>query len=268
MKTALNSYLSSRWYIQFYKIRKPIHMKTTLLFTCLLCMLDFSGYAQGDFSAHIHIAPPSTIFGGGDPDDFYGLIDSDDPYGYSGLGFGVGFEYHHPFGENGLSGLVSCDIFRNGIKRTYKEEYKKELDIDAEYFSFDYKVKFSAYYNIPILVGVNYDFTVMDVPLFVQGGPLLDILKVSNTRRTYTYSNNEPNVNRDTYALSVAFGYGVRVGITLAEKYILSIGYKSLGTHSFSNTSYDSWGEDYQSSSTDTEVKKIGLINLSFGIQL
>lgn len=243
-------------------------MKTTLLIACLLGLLSFNGYAQGDFSAHVHIAPPSTIFGGGDLDGFYGVIDYDDPYGYAGLGIGLGLEYRYPLGDKGLSGLVSCDIFRNGIKRTYKEEYKKELEDDAEYFSFDYKIKFSAYYNIPILVGINYDFTVLDLPLFVQGGPLLDILKVSNMRRTYTYSNNEPYVDLDTYAPSVAFGYGVRVGMTLAEKYILGIGYKSLGTHSFSNTSYDSWGEDYQSSSTDTEVKKVGLINFSFGIQL
>lgn len=227
-------------------------------------MLSFNGQAQGNFSAHVHIAPPSTIFGGGDIDGFNGVIDYGDPFGYAGLGLGIGLEYHHPFGENGISGLVSIDLFRNGIKRSFKQQYKLEL----QEFSDNYKTKFSAYYNVPILLGVHYDFAIKEIPLFIQGGPLLDILKVSDTKQTYTYSSGGADVDLDKYAPSVSFGYGVGAGICINDKYILGIGYKALGVHSFRNTSYNDWGEDSVSSNIDTEVKKIGLINFTFGIQL
>lgn len=238
-------------------------MKTTLSIACLLCMLSFNGYTQGNFRAHLHIAAPSTIFGGGDLDGFYGVIDYDDPFGYAGLGLGIGLEYQHPFGDKGLSGLVSLDLFRNGIQRTYKEQYKK----DIQEFPGTHKTKFSAYYNIPILVGVNYDLTIKNLPFFIQGGPLLDFMKVSKTKKTTTYSSGDESVGLNTYAPSISFGFGIRAGVTLNDKYILGLGYTSLGVHSFSSTYYNNWGEENVPSFTNTEVKKIGLIKFSFGIQ-
>lgn len=236
-------------------------MKKNIVLACLLGMLSFKGYTQGSFSSHLHIAPPSTIFGGGIGANFYGDIDYADPFGFAGVGIGVGLEYHHPFGKKNLSLLVSADIIRNPIKRAFRQQYKLSFESNETF-------KFSTYYNAPIMVGLHYDFEIKDFPLFIQGGPILDLLKVTDSKRTYVYSSGNSSTDVEKHALSFSIGYGIGVGVILNDKYILGLGYKRLGIHTIKNTSIYTFSDGDVNSYIGSTIKKIGVINITAGIQL
>ena len=235
-------------------------MKTNILFACLFGVLSFKGYSQGNFSAHLQIAAPSLVFGAGAGVDFQGDIAFGDPLGFAGVGIGVGLEYHHPVGNKNLSILASIDVIRNPIKRAFRQQYKLSLDQNET-------VKFSKYYNAPIMLGVHYDFEIKNFPLFIQGGPVLDLLKVSGAERTSVSSSGNSSIDQEKYGLSFSIGYGIGTGIVFKDKYIIGFGYKRLGVHTVKNTSiYTSSNGDVNSYIGST-VKKIGVFNITAGIQ-
>lgn len=236
-------------------------MKKQTFILSLLLMMGINAQAQKQFSLHAHITPAMGNFKIGVGSDFNGTIDYKDPFGHAGTGLGLGIDYHHPFGDNGLHGLVAIDVIRNPIKRAWRQANNLEID-ETE------TKKYSSYFNIPITLGLHYQKDVKEgTALFIQAGGILDILKVTNSKYTHTYASGEIKIREEHFNLSTSFGFGVSCGVVIKDTYIIGIGYKALGIHNIGMVNIYT-DDDGVETSDDSTQKHIAMLNLTFGINL
>ncbi len=234
-------------------------MKTTIITMIIFWSFSLKAQIQKQFSAHAHIAPSTGAFAGGVGGDFYGSIDYADPYGFAGTGLGIGIEYHHPFGTKGLHGLIISDFIRTPIKRAFRQQHKITLD------SYE-SIRFSSYYNIPITIGLHFEKEVKeDLAWYIQGGGILDVLKISSSKETDTFSSATA-IYQERFGLSTSFGFGLASGIVIKDTYIVGLGYKSLGIHNIGKTNIYTYDGDVNTSTVSVQ-KKLGMLNLTVGIQ-
>jgi hypothetical protein len=231
-------------------------MKTKTIVLFLFGIISIQVQAQNHFSAHVHIAPPVGNFKMAS--DFFGSIDHADPLGYAGIGIGVGFEYRHPLGDKGLQGFLALDCFRNPIRRAWKKAYNLTLEDDET-------IKYSSYYNIPITLGIHYPKEIKEnLSLFLQLGGVFDILKVSHSKKI-DISGVGTHTKKETFAPSISFGSHFRAGMIINERYIVGIGYKSLGIHSIEKTYL--YIDPFVEETTMSFVQKgIAIMNITLGI--
>lgn len=177
-----------------------------------------------------------------------------------GIDVGVKFKYNIPSIE-GLGIIATADFFWNGPSKNqklYKEsfinyvlnyvsvsEYCDDLGYNDYYKTegVEADVILSNYINIPIMLGVNYEFEINDnFALFGELGAGINITKITKYEEYYKYHKirqcDYSEYNYDRYETSIrgrncdiqtSFAYQVGGGIKFADKFTVGIHYYIFG---------------------------------------
>lgn len=243
-------------------------MKKKVVSVFALLILATSSYAQSSFSMHFDVAPAMGAFKLGEYDDFggEGSLSTNDPNGFAGTGAGLGFEVQIPIGDKGLNAILGVDCYRHAVKSSIRKLEDSDLQ---EYQS----VNYSEYYNIPILAGLHYEYDVSEnFAVFGQVTGGLNLLKVSKSEFVTTQSYADESIIRK-YDLARSFGFGIKVGFLFNQRFILGVGFKSLGAHTIDVTRTKEFNPKvpelnaYTETATYIDVKNVSMLNLSFGIR-
>ncbi len=224
-------------------------MKNVLhsLFLLIICVsLVGSASAQSNFNIQLGAAYPLADFGNDD-------INEEDAAG-AGLGFTLGGQYTYRFSEAGLGIFAGIDINYNPLK-------KDARDVIIDYYEsnglYGADQNFYEYVNIPISIGVHYNYNANEkFGLLFNGGLVLNIFKM--TKYEVEYQNFTITTKFDP---TTAVGFKVGAGILLNQKFTIKIDYLGLGKNDIEGE-ITAPGEEPEK--VDGEAK-VSLLNLSFG---
>lgn len=188
--------------------------------------------AQKDVSIHLGMLFPQGDFAESRMNNGQvAWLDKTDRAG-AGLGFDAGlkFRFHLP-SVKGLGFIATADFFLNMPNddvKDWKEDYISEME---EYDNVDeFSIAIPHYINIPIMVGLNYEYEIKDnIKFWGEGALGLNIGALTNYKQSIIGDDFEETMevsyNTNT---SLAFQFGA--GFMFNDKYSLGVHYYSLGS--------------------------------------
>lgn len=202
--------------------------------------------AQTDVSIHLGMLFPQGDFAESRMDnEQVAWLDKTDRAG-AGLGFDAGLKFRFNLPSvKGLGFIATADFFLNMPNDDVKDA--KE-DIISEMEESDYLDEFSIaiphYINIPIMVGLNYEYEIKDnIKFWGEGALGLNIGALTNYKQSVSGTSERYNYEYDYYYdvdfeqtvkssyntnTSLAFQFGA--GFMFNDKYSLGVHYYSLGS--------------------------------------
>lgn len=185
-----------------------------------------------EFSIHVGGAFPMGEFG--DSRAARGLIgwlDKTEKGGAStGFDAGMKFKFNIP-SINGLGVILTADFFYNGPNNDVKDWrddiideyiYDKELD-DAE-------IDLPNYMNIPIMLGINYDYAVNNkLSVWGEAGAGVNIRNITMFEKRLS-AGDEELIIKYKYDIATTFAFQIGAGIKLMDKVSLGLHYYVLGS--------------------------------------
>lgn len=239
-------------------------MKTKHLLFSVLVLTSTNISAQNRFQFNVHVAPAVGDFGAGKAVGGYnynGSINAGVPNSFAGTGLGVGVEYHLPIGAKGFHIFGALDAYWNRIKGSVRKEH--ELD-NGDYLSIDHP----DFFNLPLQLGPHYEYAFNDnIGMFVQLGLAGDLLLISKAGWTEPINNIYSWTYERHFSPSFSLGFTTSAGVVIKKKYVVGIGYKSLGNHVFVKSGSKSSPMEI-TTSTETIVKKVALFDLTLAIRI
>lgn len=189
--------------------------KNYIITSFLLISMIFSAFAQESKSslkihAGLSLPFPMSDFADGD-------VSSDDR-DLAGKGINIGVEYVYQFNESGLGLFIGLDMYRNGLNSDYINDIEDSIDESVD-------VKFPVYYNIPISLGLIFNYKASETKSFYcKTGVVYNSLKVSE----YKYESESFDANTK-YDLATNFGIKIGGGITYKNKWSIGVDYLNIG---------------------------------------
>lgn len=202
--------------------------------------------AQTDFSIHLGMLFPQGDFAESRMDKGQvAWLDKTDRAG-AGLGFDAGmkFRFNVP-SVKGLGIIASADFFLNMPNddvKDWKEDMISELEEEDELDEFS--VAIPHYINVPIMVGLNYEYGINDnIKIWGEGALGLNIGTLTSLKQSVSGIDERYNYEYDYYNYfdfeetvkysyntntSLAFQFGA--GFMFNDKYSLGVHYYSLGS--------------------------------------
>jgi hypothetical protein len=193
--------------------------KLVVFFVGIGCFLGIStsAFTQGFLSGHIGAALPLFKFGDKN-------FAQDASAGGAAVGIDIGAKYEYPITKKGINIFAQADIIYNGLKKDVKNNM--QLIINNTYGA-DSDIKYISYFNVPILVGVNYKFySIKDFDFSGEFGIGIDLFKI---KRLKIESGEIKYKERYDFSTKLAIKAGANV--TFKDKYIFGINYMMLGKH-------------------------------------
>ncbi len=193
-------------------------MKTLKIFAVLFLSVLLTPEAFSQVRSNFHIGPsfPVGEFGSDD-------IDDNDASG-AGVGITGGLQFTYPLSDIGLGLFGGIDFSYNGLSGEFKEDVYENyelLGVD------DDDMELYKYINVPISVGLNYNYTADEkIGVFANAGLVLNFLKVTD----FEFIMLNETITSE-YELSTNLGYKVGAGIVFNEKFTVAIDYYGLGEH-------------------------------------
>ncbi len=169
---------------------------------------------------------------------------ADDEEAFAKAGFNVGARYTFAIAPTNLGLFVSADFIYNNTKDVYFIDVLTENGFDVE------KPK---YYNVPVLVGLNYNSKVdRNLALWAELGVGANFRTSSKFDATFIEAPDLMYVNQKIdSAFSFAFQLGA--GVTFNDKFSIGMNYYSLGSPKVNSTYESLFPSDY---SGDIEYEK------------
>jgi len=231
-------------------------MKQLIVIAFALVGIIHVSKAQGFFQFHAGPAFPTNDFGDDDYDDaiYYGS-------GNASTGLNLGIKYYSPIKDNGLSLVLSMNLFYNPLSKDFRDDLEKYLEDDL---SLD-GITFPKYINIPIMAGINYKLPVTEeLAFFGEGNLGFNILKITN----FKYEGDDYKYS-EKFSPSLKLGYTIGGGVLIKDKYSIGLNYYGLGSHKCK--SEWKWTYDGDTNKGDDKFEKsldIRAFTLTFGIKL
>lgn len=200
-----------------------------------------------EFSIHLGGAFPMGDFG--DSRASRGLVawsDKTEKAG-AGTGFDIGakLKFNIP-SINGLGVMLTADLFYNGPNNDVKDWiddliysyiYDDELD-DAE-------ITAPKYINIPIMLGVNYDYTINEkISVWGEAGIGANIRKMTMLKQ-YLSSGDVELIIKQKYDITTTFAFQIGAGLKLMDKVSLGLHYYALGSGKVKGMVSEEYIENY-----------------------
>jgi hypothetical protein len=187
-----------------------------------------------EYSIHLGASTPLGSFGkapsNGFPVDFFNtkLSWNDDiTYGdadFVGANIGVKAKYNIS-GLKGLGIIATADVLFNTAADFYIKEVDEDEDYLTEYF-------YSAYINIPVMVGANYNYAINDkVSIWGEAavGANLRIITSDIFDHKRVYGMDIIDYTEINYDNCFTLGFQAGLGIMLKNKYSIGLHYYNLG---------------------------------------
>lgn len=222
--------------------------KITLLIVSFFFII--SGlFGQENFQFHMGFGFPKSELADSDEDNWI-----DEGSGHAATGFNIGFKLFKPLSVEHLNFILSADIFYNDLNSDAKDEFDSN--------NWEYVIP--KYLNIPIMLGLNYEYRMQDdFSIYAEGGLGIDLLKITNLKETY---QKDDYFGKNTYSISTKMGYNIGFGVNFKEKYNISLNYYGLGSHKC-KVKYENSDGDDDTYHFDNSLE-IAILSLSFGIKL
>ena len=212
------------------------------------------GYPQtldGGFSIHFGGAFPVGDFGSetklSDGDIVFPNLDK----GFSaGPGFNVGIKGKIPLPANGLGVIISGDFIFNGIKGTLKDDYDELQEIIEDY---DGSFTRSRYINVPVMVGLNYKYSVnQHFGVWAETGIGANLRMITATK--IEFSGYDSYTETYKFPIRTCFAFQIGGGIMINDLFSVGLHYYGLGSAKL-KLKYE-YEDDWDSYSfTDTTTK-------------
>ena len=202
--------------------------------------------AQTDFSIHLGLLFPQGDFAESRMDKGQVAWGSKTDRAGAGLGFDAGlkFRFNVP-SVKGLGIIASADFFLN-MPNDDVNDWKEDMisELEEEEALDEFSIAMPHYINIPIMVGLNYEYGINDnIKIWGEGALGLNIGTLTSLKQSVSGTYEEYDYYYDYYYdvdfeetvkysyntnTSLAFQFGA--GFMFNDKYSLGVHYYSLGS--------------------------------------
>lgn len=256
-----------------------------------------------EFSLHLGGAVPLGDFGDSrirDEEPFVAWSTKESDKGGAGFGANVGMKLKFNIPSvKGLGIIVTADLFWNGANADLKDLKEDLLDEMLEGFEYygDYfeeeeevyeaKIKLPNYLNIPIMAGLNYEYSLNNgISLWGEGAVGINIAKVTNLEMYeeghYYYSYYDPyygssgTIEYDyesrsglKYDIQTGLAFQLGIGVKFADKFSIGLHYYALGKVKLEGELYEEWYDSDEGEEFYEESFKLKSVSPSiFAIRL
>lgn len=259
-----------------------------------------------EFSLHLGGAVPLGDFGdsrirGEEP--FVAWLTKESDNGGAGFGANVGMKLKFNIPSvKGLGIIATADLFWNGANADLKdlkedlldemlEGYEDSYSGDGYSYSYerevyDAKVKLPNYLNIPIMAGLNYEYSLNNgISLWGEGAVGVNIAKVTkfevyeeghNYGYEYDYYSGSSEYEYDyeerwgvKYDIQTGLAFQFGVGVKFADKFSIGLHYYALGKVKLKGEMYEEYYSSDEGEDFDEESFKLKSVSPSiFAIRL
>lgn len=154
--------------------------------------------------------------------------------GSADTGIDIGIKLRQPTKYiNNLSITLSVDFIRNEVCKQYKDDLYSTLKRQINNSSMSLNLRYPAYTNIPILIGLNYDIPIDDrYGFYIDGGIGANFASVSDLSAAVELNGLTASSTISINPIQALAGQ-VGAGILYNKIINLGINYNMLGTYSF-----------------------------------
>jgi hypothetical protein len=223
-------------------------LKTLVLVAIFAIIGMYQSNAQTDFSIHVGYTLPQGNFGKSNMNKNKVAWNGDTDWAGagSGLNAGVKFRFNVP-SVKGLGIIATADFFYNGPNDDVKYWKEEQIaDLNETYWVDDYELEIPKYFNIPIMLGANYQYEIGD-KLKLWGEFAIGINFGEITNMTLSATGSMPIYDDYTGAYygeidceytgeaefmssdNSSFAYQLGAGVMLSDKISLGLHYYVLG---------------------------------------
>lgn len=210
--------------------------------------LNVKAQTDGGFSFHFGLAAPLGDFGDirmedGDsydwPDRWVLTDDEDGKLGGAGVGLNFGLKGKIGTKVEGLGVILSADVIWNRMNSDIRDYRKERVDyaLDPDEGDYDeYKLRLPNYFNIPLMVGANYNYQLTDAfGVWGEGAIGINARFITAYKTAYEYTYGENDYRREgesktSYDPAVSLAFQLGGGIMLNENISIGLHYYALGT--------------------------------------
>lgn len=259
-----------------------------------------------EFSLHLGGAVPLGDFGDSrirDEEPFVAWSTKESDKGGAGFGANVGMKLKFNIPSvKGLGIIATADLFWNGATADLKDLKEDLLDEMLEgsedsyygdYYSYSYedevydaKVKLPNYLNIPIMAGLNYEYSLNNgISLWGEGAVGVNIAKVTKLevyqeghyyRYEYDSYSGSSEIEYDyeerwgmKYDIQTGLAFQFGVGVKFADKFSIGLHYYALGKVKLEGEAYEEWYDSDEGEEFYEESFKLKSVSPSiFAIRL
>lgn len=243
-----------------------------------LCLLLGSNVLKAQITTSFHFggafptgkfASSNFDFDKGRFDVIWGDKDKKQDEAAAGFGVNIGlkFKFDVPQVAKGFGIIATADLFfnpSNSDARDYKEDCIDYADEENK----SLEISLPSYFNIPIMVGANYEGKLNDnISLFAEAAFGINFGKMTKLSSQSSYSYYDDYIGRfdresdytETFDMTTSFAFQVGAGLMFNDKWSLGVNYYSLGSQKInSNVEYEErYGNDIE---TGKEKFKCGKI--------
>lgn len=187
--------------------------------------------AQTSISYHLGASKPLGDFANSRAEDRYDVIwlDYDSEKGGAGMGLNLGVKMKSDIAAiEGLGFIFTTDVFYNGANADVKEWKSEELEADENEYD-DVKLTLPKWLNIPMMVGLNYEYAINDdFGIWTEFGAGANLGKLTNLK-DFCEIDNEEYTYKEVYEFKVSAAFQLGVGVKLSDKISMGVHYYSFG---------------------------------------
>jgi hypothetical protein len=242
--------------------------------------------AQTDFSIHLGMLFPQGDFAESRMDNGQVAWGDKTNRGGAGLGFDAGMKFRFNIPSvKGLGIIASADFFLNMPNDDVKD-WKEDLisELEKEEYLDEFSIAIPHYINVPIMVGLNYEYGINDnIKIWGEGALGLNIGTLTSFKQSFIgtaeeydyyyghwYDVDVEETVKYSYSINTSLAFQFGAGFMLNDKYSLGVHYYSLGSQKIKGEAMLEEIYDGESSIEDERFtfKRInpGMLTIRFGL--
>ncbi len=214
-------------------------LKTLVLVAIFAIIGMYQSNAQTDFSIHLGMLFPQGDFAESRMDNGQVAWGDKTNRGGAGLGFDAGMKFRFNIPSvKGLGIIASADFFLNMPNddvKDWKEDLISELEKEEYYFVDEFSIAMPHYINVPIMVGLNYEYGINDnIKIWGEGALGLNIGTLTSFKQSFIgtdwYDVDVEKTMKYSYNINTSLAFQFGAGFMFNDKYSLGVHYYSLGS--------------------------------------
>ncbi|WP_407455086.1 hypothetical protein [Methanobrevibacter sp.] len=224
------------------KVKKIVFKMNKLKILLMIALFAILGgsksNAQTDFSIHLGFVSPQGSYSDSYAQQGIFALLSDTERAGAGFGVNFGTKFRYAISSaKGLGIIATADVLLNDVNKDVKEWVKdREKEVLERDYVEDISFTTSKYINIPIMIGLNYEYQFGNngIKLFgeVEGGFNLGIITDLKATAKINDHIDDVGVSNEYYKYepNTSFAFQIGAGIMFSDKYSLGIHYYNLGS--------------------------------------
>ena len=230
-------------------------MNKNLILVFVFVSITLMVKAQSHFGLHVGASFPMGDFAG----------EKSDNSGSAGTGLNVGIKYFYPVKScKGLSLTAGIDLIDNGLNQNSKDNFKNQISTLGVT---DISISFIDYINIPVLVGLNYNYQADKIiSLFGDAALGINYSAITDLSILFKYQGTQIK-STQTFTPKNNLAFQVGGGFLILNNYTVGLHYNMLGSYAFKGkVKMESAGQSQTENASDTNVN-ISTLSLAVGIR-